>query len=142
MPITKNILEIITNQLTRIIKDLNIDEIFKIVLTDFLHLGKIIYISTELKKNSFIEKFATKSDILFIKSDQYAIFKLKHSKIDIDNLGVQIMFTTTDKLTCLVKALRHVFQAELQPANAFFFCLNSKAFSRKSVNLVLKKKPF
>lgn len=62
---------------------------------------------------SFIEIHITKSDILFIKGNQYAIHKLKRSKIDIDNSEIQIILTATGKPTYLIAAFRHLFQADL-----------------------------
>ena len=54
LPITKDILEKINENKPVNIDELNIDTAFKVVWAGFLHLGKIIYIGTELKKALFL----------------------------------------------------------------------------------------
>lgn len=75
--IINNILKkIIDNKFVSMNK-LNIDITFKIAWIDFLDLEKIIYTSTKLKKALFLSTRVIRSNILFIKGNQYIVFYLK-----------------------------------------------------------------
>lgn len=65
MPIIKEILEKITNTKPIDLDKLNIDMDFKIVWASFLHLGKITYISTKLKKALFSKTKVIKLNVFF-----------------------------------------------------------------------------
>lgn len=59
---------------------LNIDIAFKVAWAGIMKIGKLTYIVAKAKKAMFIEISLTKSDISFVKSDQYTILFLKWSK--------------------------------------------------------------
>lgn len=89
LPIMKNILEMITSQPTRSLKDLNIDIVFIIACSRFLHLGKLTYIISKLKKKStFVRTHTTRSDVSFAEEDQFVGHRLKYSITDVDHSGV------------------------------------------------------
>ncbi len=140
-PITKDILEKITAQPTKSLEDLNIDIAFKIAWAGFLRLGEITYTASELKKKStFVETHVTRSNISFTEGDQYAVFRLKRSKTDVDYSGVQIILAATGESTCPIATLQKLFQTDPQPANTLLFRLGFGAFSRQSVVAALKKR--
>lgn len=109
LSITKDIFKIIILQSIMSIEKCNINIIFKIVWAGFLRLGEIIYTNTKLKKLAFADIHTTRSNISFIKSNQYAVLRLKRSKTDIKHSGVQIILAATRKNTCLVTSLYHLF---------------------------------
>ncbi len=64
----------------------------------------------KLKKKSFVETYyAIRSDISFVKGDQYIILKLKCSKTNINYFGLQIMLAVTGKRIYLVVVLWQLF---------------------------------
>ncbi len=140
LPITKNILEKITENKPVNIDELNIDMAFKMTWAGFLRLGEITYIGTELKKASFSATRVTKSDISFSKGNQYLVLCLKQSKTDTKHTSVQIILVATREKTCPVAALARLYTLDPQPANAPLFRLLSGAFSRFSVVTALKKR--
>lgn len=140
LPVIKDILKKITLSPKTLIEDYNIDAAFKIAWEGFLRLSEITYTSAELRKATFVDTHATKSDIYFAEDDQYAVLRLKRSKTDIKHSGVQIILAATGEDTCLVASLRRLFQVDPQPANAPLFCLGSGCFSRQGVVAVLKKR--
>ncbi len=68
-----------------------------------------MYTAAEAKKTTFAETSLTRSDISFAEGDQYAILRLKRSKINMEHTGVQIILAATGELTCPVAALRRLF---------------------------------
>lgn len=139
-PITKDILEKITEDEPLTVDDLNADTAFKVAWAGFLRLGEITYTATEAKKTSFKDTKVTRSDISFSEGDQYAILRLKRSKTDTEHTGVQIVLAATGEKTCPVNALRRLFIQEPHPANAPLFRFSSSAFSRQNVVAILKKR--
>lgn len=139
-PITKDILEKITEDEPLTVDDLNADTAFKVAWAGFLRLGEITYTATEAKKASFKDKKVTRSDISFSEGDQYAILRLKRSKTDTEHTGVQIVLAATGEKTCPVNALRRLFIQDPRPADAPLFRFSSSAFSRQNVVAILKKR--
>jgi integrase len=141
LPITKNILQLITQYPISTIDDVNFDTTFKIAWAGFLRLDEITYTTSDLKKKAaFIAIKTTRSDISFAENDQYAILRLKRSKTDVNHSGVQIMLAATNETTCPVRALRRLFCMNPQPINAPLFRLvnDSGSFSRIAAIKVLK----
>jgi hypothetical protein len=141
LPITKNILQLITQYPIFIIDDVNFDTTFKIAWAGFLRLDEITYTTSDLKKKAaFIAIKTTRSDISFAENDQYAILRLKRSKTDVNHSGVQIMLAAINEATCPVRALRRLFCMNPQPINALLFRLvdGSGSFSRIAAIKVLK----
>lgn len=91
-PITKDILQRIASRLPTSIEDHNIDTAFKILWAGFLRLGEITSTSAEQSRSTFTDTGVTRSDISFAEIDQYAILRLKRSKNDTEQTGVQIIF--------------------------------------------------
>lgn len=139
-PITKDILEKITEDEPLTLDDLNADTAFKVAWAGFLRLGEITYTATEAKKTSFKDTKVTRSDISFSEGDQYAILRLKRSKTDTEHTGVQIVLAAMGEKTCPVNALRRLFIQDPHPANAPLFRFSSSAFSRQNVVAILKKR--
>jgi hypothetical protein len=144
LPITKDILQKITNQKTTnhptTIKDeANVDAAFKSAWAGFLRLGEITYTTAEAKKPSFARTKVTRGDVSFAEFDQYATIRLKRSKTDTDHSGVQIILAATNEDTCPVLALRHLFRIDPQPPSAPLFRLGT-SFSRSTVISILRKR--
>lgn len=72
-------------------------------------MGKLIYIMVKIKKATFVETSIIKSDIFFIKGDQYTIVYLKSKKTDIEYIEVQIILAITGEYKYLVAVLRRIF---------------------------------
>lgn len=109
LPITKDILSAITTIPPMTINDLNLDTAFKVAWAGFMRLGEITYTEPEKRADSFKDLHLTRSDITFSENDQYATWRLKRSKTDINHTGVLIMLATTNQPTCPVTALRRLF---------------------------------
>lgn len=109
LPITKDILEKITKEELLKMDDLNMDIKFKFALVSFMRMGVLTYITAKLKKDTFKDTKLTRSDILFAKSNQYRILRLKQSKTDVDHKGVPIILEAIDKQTYSVLALKRPF---------------------------------
>ncbi len=73
LPITKEILEKITEEELLSITDLNVDTAFKVAWASFMRMGELTYTAAEAKKATFAETDLTRSDISFAEGDQYAI---------------------------------------------------------------------
>lgn len=129
LPITKDILEKITDNEPVDLDELNIDTAFKVAWAGSLRLGKITYTGTELKKASFSEIKVTRSDVSFSEGNQYAVLRLKQSKTKTKHTSAQIILAATGEKTCLIAALSRLYTLDPQPANAPLFCLSSGAFS-------------
>ena len=81
----------------------------------------------------------TRGDISFAENDQFAILRLKRSKTDVDHKGVQIMLAATNNHTCPVRALRHLFQTDIQLPQAPLFRVGT-AFTKQTVITILRKR--
>lgn len=123
LPITKNILEKITEEEPLLVTDLNVDTAFKVAWAGFMRMGELTYAAAEAKKATFAETSLTRLDISFAEKDQYAILHLKKSKTNTEYIGVQIILAATGKRTCPVAALRKLFIQDPHPPNAPFFRL-------------------
>ncbi len=139
MPITKKILQNITEDEPLSVMDLNIDGAFKKAWADFMRMGELIYTAAEAKKATFAETGLTRLDISFAESDQYAILHLKRSKTDTEYTGVQIILAATGEQTCPIAALRRLFIEDPRSPNAPLFRLQSAAFTRQTVVNILKQ---
>lgn len=69
LPITKDILEKITEDELLSVVDLNSNMIFKMAWAGFVRMGKLTYIATEAKKATFVKIGLIRSDILFAEGD-------------------------------------------------------------------------
>jgi hypothetical protein len=105
----------------------------------FLRLEEIIYIVVETKKLSFARIKITRRNVSFVEFDQYATIRLKRSKMNIDHSEVQIILTITNENTCLVFALKHLFQIDSQLVTISLFRLKT-SFSRSAVIFTLRKR--
>lgn len=89
--ITKNNLQILIFASAYIFIVLNFKTAFKIRLIRFIKLGEIIY-TTGKKASIFFKKFYfIRLDIIFSEKDQYAIPRLKRSKINTNHIKVLII---------------------------------------------------
>lgn len=88
LPITKNILEKITQDEPLTVTDVNIDTAFKVAWAGFMRMEELTYTAAEAKKATLSETGLTRSDISFVEGDQYAILRLKQSKTDTEHSGV------------------------------------------------------
>ncbi len=138
LPITKEILEKITEEELLSMTDLNVDTASKVAWAGFMRMGELTYTAAEAKKATFAETSLTRSDISFAEGDQYAIVRLKQSKTDMEHTGVQIILAATGEPTWPVAALRRLFIQDPRPPNAPLFRLQSSAFSRQAVVNILK----
>lgn len=109
LPITKDILEKITEDEPLTMEDLNVDTAFKVAWAGFMQRGKLTYTAAGLKKDLFKDTKLTRSDISFAEGDQYAILRLKRSKTDIEHTGIQIILAVIGEPRCPVSALRRLF---------------------------------
>ncbi len=139
-PITKEIVEKITEEEFLSITDLNVDTTFKVAWAGFMRMGELTYTAAEAKKATFAEIGLTRSDISFEEWDQYSILRLKRSRTDTEYTGVQIILAATGEPTCPVAALRRLFIKDPRSPNAPFFSLQSLAFSRQAVVNILKQR--
>lgn len=98
-----------------------------------------MYIDIKLKKALFSATKVTKSDILFSKSNQYAVLCFKQSKTNTEQTGVLIVLVVTGEKTYSIAALARFYILNSQPANTLLFRLWSGAFSCFSVVTALKK---
>lgn len=95
LPITKDILQNITEDEPFSVTDLNIDTAFKVAWTGFMRMGELTYTAAAAKKATFAETSLTRSDISFAEGDQYAILRLKLSKTNKEHTGLQIILAAT-----------------------------------------------
>ena len=108
-------------------------------------MGEFTYTSGEVRASTFTSTKLTRSDVTFSDGDQHAILRLKRSKTDVNNSGVEIILAATHDATCPVKALRTLFDRDPQPRTSLF-CFkkgngySSTAFSRKLVLNVLQER--
>jgi hypothetical protein len=63
----------------------------------------------------------TRSDITFAADQSYAILRLKRSKTDVNNNGVDIVLAATNKATCPVRSLQRLWRLDPQPQHAPLF---------------------
>ena len=140
LPITKDILEKITEDEPLSVTDLNVNRAFKVAWASFMRMGELTSTAAEAKKTTFTETGLTRSDISFAEGNQYAILRLKRSKTDTEHTGVQIILAETGKRICPVAVLRRLFIQDSRPANSLLFRLQSAAFSRQSVMNILKQR--
>jgi hypothetical protein len=68
-------------------------------------------------------------DITFSDLDKHIIVSLKQSKTDYNHIRVNIIITATGTLTCPIRALRRLFEEDLQPRDSPLFWLSSSALS-------------
>ncbi len=88
LPITKEILEKITEKELLSIMELNVNTAFKIAWAGFIRIGELTYTAAEAKKATFTETGLTWLDISFVQRDQHAILRLKQSKTNKEHTGV------------------------------------------------------
>lgn len=96
LPITKDILEKITEEDLFTFTDLNIDTALKVAWAGFMRIGELTYTAADAKKATFSKTGLTRSEISFAESDQYAILCIKRSKTDTEHTGVQIILAATE----------------------------------------------
>lgn len=123
--IIKNIFQILLNPLLISINNFNLDTAFKIVLAGFIRLGNLTYLTNKEVNLLFKDLHLTKSDIIFFKQDQYAMLRLKRSKINANHTRVCIILTVIKNSTCLMTALRSLFSHNIQSFHAPLFVFNS-----------------
>ncbi len=140
LPITKDILERMTEPEPIDLDELNIDVAFKVPWAGFLRLGEIKYTSTDLKKASFSRTRVTRSDVSLAEGNQYAVLRLKQSKKDNEHTEVQIILAATGERTCPLTALARLYTLNPQHPNACLFRLSSGAFFWPSVVSTLKER--
>ncbi len=140
LPITKNILQNITDDEPLSVTDLNIDTASKVAWAGFMRMGKLTYMAVEAKMATFTETGLTRSDISFVKDDQYAILRLERSNTDTEHTGMQIILAAIGEQTSPVVALRRLFIQNPCLPNAPLFRLQSAAFTCQSVVNILKQR--
>lgn len=84
-------------------------------------MKKLIDIAIKVKKAMFKETNFTKSNISFLKGNQYSILCLKQSKINIKHIKMQIILIAISKNICLVIVLKKLFIQNLCLANTVLF---------------------
>lgn len=131
LPITKNILQILTSAPAYTLNDLNLYTAFKVTWAGFMRLGEITYTAAEKVTTLFKDLHLTRSDITF--SEKYATLRLKRSKTNTNHTRVLIMLAATNDSTCPVTALRSLFTHNPQPPHAPLFAFNNASFSRQYV---------
>ncbi len=140
LPITKEILEKITEEELLSITDLNVDTDIRLAWAGFGRMGELTYTAAETKKATFAERGLIRSDISFAEAGQYAILRLKRSKTDTEHTGLEIILAATGEPTCPVSALRRLFIRDPRAPNAPLFRFLSSAFSRQAVANILKQR--
>ncbi len=116
LPITKDILEKITEDEPVSATVLNVDTSFKVAWAGFMRMRELTYTAAEAKKATFAETSLTRLDISFAERDQYAILRLKRSKTDTEHTRVQIILSATDERTCPVAVLQaYSYKTHAQP---------------------------
>ena len=109
LPITKDILEKITEVELLSISNLNFDTIFKVAWSGFMKMRELTYTTAGIIKATFEEITILWSDISFAKRDQYAILRLERSKINTNYTEIKIILAATGERTCAVAVLRKLF---------------------------------
>lgn len=131
LPITKNILQILTSAPVYTLNDLNLYTAFKVAWAVFMRLGEITYTAARKVTTLFKDLHLTRSGVTF--SEKYATLRLKRSKTNTNHTGVLIMLAATNNSTCPVIALRSLFTHDLQPPHAPLFAFNNASFFRQYV---------
>ena len=126
--IIKNIFYILIFAFAYILIIFNFNTVFQIKLTRFIKLGEIIYTIGKKTNIFFKNLYFKKLDIIFSERDQYAISKLKCSKININHTKVLIILTLIKNLIYLVIALYFFFTHTYHLLYNPFFTLNSVIF--------------
>lgn len=99
-----------------LIDDLNFIISLNIAFAGFLCSKEFTYSAQEYSDfNEFQNSGFTRLDITFASDYSYAIIRLKRSKIDYNNEGVNIVLFVTYKKTCPVNALKTLFKLNPQP---------------------------
>ena len=142
LPITKDILQKITQGKSKSVQDLNINTTFKVAWAGFLRIGEFIYTKTELaNRKVFITTKLTQSDITFSQDNQHVILQLKKSKTDTKHTGIEIIIIATNDSTCPIIPLRELFMLDPQLRNAPLFTLvNGAAFACNPVIEILRQR--
>lgn len=107
--IIKDIFQVLTSLLLIFINKLNLDIIFKVTWIRFMRLKKLIYMAVKKSDTSFKNLYLIRSDNTFFEQNQYAMLRLKHSKIDINYIGVFILLTVNKNSICPITALSFLF---------------------------------
>lgn len=107
--IIKDIFQVLISLLLIFINKLNLDIIFKVTWIRFMRLKKLIYMAVKKSDTSFKNLYLIRSDNTFFEQNQYAMLRLKHSKIDINYIGVFILLTVNKNSICPITALSFLF---------------------------------
>lgn len=86
-----------------------------------MRLDEITYLTADRKKNNFHLIKSTRKDVSFAENDQYAILRLKRSKIDLDHSEMQIILIVINQKTCSMTFLRRLFLIDSQFSRASLF---------------------
>ena len=135
--IRKEVLQRITASSSESIRDLNLSAAFKLAFAAFLRLGEITHTKADLKMENFSRIRTTRSDIVF--AGDHLIFRLKGSKTDLLNRGVEIVVARTREPTCAYEALQELFKRDRKPPKAPLFSLGT-SFHREAVVAALKQR--
>lgn len=95
----------------------------------FLRSGEFTYDARELSNRRVFESTSLlRSNVTFSDNFDHAILTLKRSKTDIEHKGVQIVLAASSNSICPVRALKRLFDIDVQPPSAPLFRFSSKAF--------------
>lgn len=121
--------------------ELNFRTACLVAFAGFLRPGEFTYTGEQLSdRYDFEQTRLLRSDVTFVKNDQYAIIHLKRSKTDYKHDGVDIMIAGVGGEFCPVLALRTLFAKHKRPPNAPLFAFVGGAFTVGKLVTVLRTK--
>ena len=92
----------------------------------------------KFKKSSFSITKVIRSDILFIKSNQYIVLQLKETKTKTNHIGVSIIFVAIGIKFSLVVAIVYLYTLNSHSINGSVLCLSSRVFLYSRILSTLK----
>lgn len=87
----------------------NLEMALKVVWVRFMRLKELTYIAVDKNASLFKDLYLIRSDITFLKKNQYTMLKFKCSKIDTNYIRVFIMLTIIKNSTWPVIAFCSFF---------------------------------
>jgi hypothetical protein len=113
--------------------DVNIYTVFCIAFAGFFRMGKFINTVTDFTISGASFKIFRRSDIKFSENHDTVIFLFRRSKTDVNNIGVRIILSRTEGVTCPIFSLLHLFVTDSQDQSNTFFRFTNGPFTRTRV---------
>lgn len=145
-PISHDVLEAITSrypgdiETSQIARDnLNFDTLAKVAFAGFFRLGELTFKSHE-QSHDFTDIKIRRNDVTFASDGSQVQIRLRRSKTDKENRGVNIVLAATSSPTCPVRSLRALFIADRRPPSAPLFNVGNEPMQRNWFIRLLKKR--